>query len=302
MSQDLNIISWLREWFDNDYGQKGHTHTSSQVTNIVDVIYPVGSIYISERDTNPATLFGGYWVKIEDRFLLSAGSSYTLGATGGAATVTLTANQSGLKAHNHTFSHDHPLPDSRQYVTHTSGAGITEVQVPNGTHHYTPSISSGTSDNWWGVSSTSQPSNANSGDVSAANASEAHNNMPPYLVVNVWERISENRYQYNNLQITNVEYYYDDDGWDTEQEWIDIHFNNSFIQQYKPYKTNITATINGDIDISNNSKSVGSTFIQIDVSLNNNPSEITITLPSITINGETFPAKTFTHNNIGLNY
>ena len=55
---------------------------------VVDSIYPVGSIYMSVNSTSPATLFGGTWSQLKDRFLLGAGDTYSNGATGGAATVT----------------------------------------------------------------------------------------------------------------------------------------------------------------------------------------------------------------------
>lgn len=53
--------------------------------------YPVDSVYITFGDENPSDLFGGTWEKIEDTFLMAAGSNYPVGSSGGSNTVTLTA-------------------------------------------------------------------------------------------------------------------------------------------------------------------------------------------------------------------
>lgn len=71
--------------------------------------HPVGSLYWSSSPTDPATLFGGTWTRIKDRFVLAAGDTYGNGATGGSATVTLT--KSNLPAHSHTWTFN------KQYIT-----------------------------------------------------------------------------------------------------------------------------------------------------------------------------------------
>lgn len=53
---------------------------------ILDAIWPVGSIYLSTRSTDPATFLGGTWSRIQGRFLLGASSTYPAGSTGGSAT------------------------------------------------------------------------------------------------------------------------------------------------------------------------------------------------------------------------
>ena len=83
--------------------------------NLTDTIYPVGSLYWSSKSTNPASLFGGTWVQIKDRFVLACGDTYTSsGATGGASSVTLSV--SNMPSHTHSFtpsgtvsSHSHGL-------------------------------------------------------------------------------------------------------------------------------------------------------------------------------------------------
>lgn len=63
--------------------------------------HPIGSLYWSSQSTDPGTLFGGTWTRIKDKFILAAGDTYTNGATGGTATVTLTTNN--MPSHSHTI-------------------------------------------------------------------------------------------------------------------------------------------------------------------------------------------------------
>ena len=78
--------------------------------------YPVGAIYLSVNSTSPASLFGGTWEQLKDRFLLGAGNSYSINATGGATTHThttgnhtLTINEMPYHSHDSHFNwpHDH---------------------------------------------------------------------------------------------------------------------------------------------------------------------------------------------------
>lgn len=41
----------------------------SNFVNLLDIVYPVGSIYISVNNVSPANSVGGIWEKIEGRFL-----------------------------------------------------------------------------------------------------------------------------------------------------------------------------------------------------------------------------------------
>ena len=51
-------------------------------TTLLDAVYPVGAVYQSWSSTSPATLFGGTWVQLGDRFLYAADSA---GTTGGSS-------------------------------------------------------------------------------------------------------------------------------------------------------------------------------------------------------------------------
>lgn len=70
--------------------------------NIVEQVYPVGSIYLSTIATNPSILFGfGSWERIQDTFLLAAGSQFPAGSIGGEIEHTLTELE--MPAHDHEF-------------------------------------------------------------------------------------------------------------------------------------------------------------------------------------------------------
>lgn len=78
-----------------------------KVSQLLDLFYPVGSIYTSTKNTNPAATLGGTWTQIKDRFLLCAGDSYSAGATGGSATHAHTTGSHTLTiaetpTHTHT--------------------------------------------------------------------------------------------------------------------------------------------------------------------------------------------------------
>ena len=62
------------------------------INNYWETVYPVGAIYMSASNANPATLFGGTWEQIQERFLLAAGSTHEAGTTGGSWSKTLTCS------------------------------------------------------------------------------------------------------------------------------------------------------------------------------------------------------------------
>lgn len=115
--------------------------------------YPVGAIYLSVTDANPAALFGGTWERIGGRFLLGADTTYTAGSTGGEAAHTLTADE--MPRHNHEIDNVNAAGNATPYMT---------VQA--------------------------QEKKGYGGNVQTmfAGGGKAHNNMPPYLAVYMWKR------------------------------------------------------------------------------------------------------------------
>lgn len=132
----------------------------------LDLVYPIGSIYMSVNSTNPSTLFGGTWERIEGKFLLGADSTYIAGSTGGKNKVTLSANIGACNSNVGTIGY---IAEGRTAYQATHGAGL----VPN--------TGSTNSFNNWNHSVPVTEYWENSRDV---------NIMNPYLAVYMWKRIA----------------------------------------------------------------------------------------------------------------
>lgn len=147
-----------------DYGdmppaspQEGQLFFKEAGTSLFDLIYPVGAVYISMNNTSPATLFGGSWTKIEGKFLLGTSSTYPTGSSGGEETHTLSVAE--MPSHNHNF-----------YLQRGSNTAERTALLE------------------WAMSS--QVAGWQTWQTDSTGGGQAHNNMPPYLAVNIWYRVS----------------------------------------------------------------------------------------------------------------
>lgn len=162
-----------------------------------DLIYPVGSVYLTMSSQSPAALFGGTWQQIaQGRMLMGSATQgsieqntgnlglfgelsaeelaykFEAGQRGGKFRHTLTSAESGVPVHAH------PAGTDRAFATAPSGSTIGEKGAASGTAFYAPSIAADS--NWY--------TQMNTANNTAANAANPHNNMPPYLTVNIWQR------------------------------------------------------------------------------------------------------------------
>lgn len=156
---------------------------TTDCTDTLKKVYPVGSIYMSTVSTNPATLFGfGTWEAMPaGRVLLAQGKSswgttYNAGSTGGEATHQLTVGE--LPAHNHTAS------------TNTTGNHTHQFQLygPNGNTNM--NFPSDFDTNYARNKGTTLSAGNHSHTININNtgSSQSHNNMQPYLTVYMWKR------------------------------------------------------------------------------------------------------------------
>lgn len=166
------------------------TNLTNTVNEYWKVVYPIGSIYISINNTSPASLFGGTWTQITDTFLLSSGTN-AVGATGGEKEVTLTLDQA--PAHTHTRGTMEITGKFRAYseynLNNTAYQNFVGGAISSEESYGTSSnLASGSSDAV--RQHTFTASKGWTGSTSSAGGGQAHNNMPPYLVVNMWKRVS----------------------------------------------------------------------------------------------------------------
>ena len=153
--------------------------------NLINIIYPVGSIYMSVNNVSPATFLGGTWEQIQDTFLWCAGSKHAAGTTGGEETHTLSIQEAPQHTHTRGTMEIHGgfgcvVPNNHgnyvkgSFVASQMGAG----NILGGTVYAQNPIWSydfWASRNW-------------SGETSSRGGNQPHNNMPPYLAVYVWKR------------------------------------------------------------------------------------------------------------------
>ena len=140
-------------------------------TTLADLVYPIGAVYISINNTSPATLFGGTWQKITEKFLLSSSTNYPSGSTGGEATHKLTQSE---------------LPYFEEPVR-VAGETAANFTSQSGTATGSASMLMHTA-SWQTTAANPAVTATNRMYVQITGGNEAHNNMPPYMVVNMWYR------------------------------------------------------------------------------------------------------------------
>lgn len=172
------IASAINGGIDSDNLKDGAVTAGKLAADVFSKFYPVGSLYFNGSDaTNPAALLGfGVWAAYgAGRVPVGYDGSQTefnaVGKTGGAKTVSLTANQNG--AHNHGVN-----DPGHAHNVGLSGSNTETVTNSRSIEWTTPVdyINVGTSTAWTGIS------------IQNSGAGEAHENMPPYITVYTWIR------------------------------------------------------------------------------------------------------------------
>jgi microcystin-dependent protein len=173
---------------DADYAAADHTHPGGSEA------FPVGSVFIAVVNTNPGTLLGyGTWSAFAaGRMLVGLDSGQTefdtVEETGGAKTVTLTAAQSGLPQHTHTQNaHTHTQDAHSHVITSQTATTGGATSYEHGTLDTSSAEAEATETTATAVA-VNQNATAVNQNAGPTDASAAHNNLPPYIVVYMWKR------------------------------------------------------------------------------------------------------------------
>ena len=151
--------------------------------NIVDAVYPIGSIYLSVNNVNPSNFLGGGWEawgsgRVPVGVNTSDTDFNTVEKTGGAKTVELT--EENIPRHTHysvssksgsysidDTSHPGQLAKNNLYSTYGAmgaSASLAATSAYGGKNTGTPALP-----NW---------------------VTESHNNLQPYITCYMWKRVS----------------------------------------------------------------------------------------------------------------
>ena len=169
MSVNLPVV------FKRGIGVRNH---AGQITNLVDLIYPVGAIFMSAVSTNPGTYLGGTWEQIKDKFLLAAGDTYAAGAEGGSADAVAVSHTHTQAAHSHgTGDSSHKNFPASSTTIYNDNASL----MSGSGQAYPYSKGESTWANRTATSSVTPKINASGEDGTGKN-------MPPYLTVYMWKR------------------------------------------------------------------------------------------------------------------
>lgn len=159
---------------------------------LVDILYPVGHIYMSTNSANPGTLFPGttWEAYAQGRVLIGAGTgtdsrsekkTFAAGSTGGEYNHQLTVGE--MPSHSHEISlsnngeHTHKIRRRTGYSNSTSEASSwgCGMAYSNGTEVAR-------------VDSQSAGTHTHDVTVNNAGGNTAHNNIQPYISVYIWRR------------------------------------------------------------------------------------------------------------------
>ena len=186
--------------------KNGATTIAAILSNILNVVYPVGCYYWSSSPTDPSLLFGGTWERITNRFLYASADANVYAGTlagnnsGGSTTTTVYLNATNIPAHYHgrgamniTGSYAaSQLTENREH----GGATAEGAFYDFASNHVGTSDSAGKTRGFGFDASRSWVGRTDGGYVyqdtnnwtACSGQPFTFNNMPPYIKAYCWRR------------------------------------------------------------------------------------------------------------------
>ena len=191
-----------------------------QLNRLAGQLYPVGSIYMNVNNVEPSAIFGGSWERMPSgRMLVNSGDGFNLNEVGGEKEHRLVEDEMPSHQHNLNTNISFAIPNAGEHyhaigtIIDNNGDFITSdsnrsmrsgFKLPEskywtgwngskyGNDRYQKSDNEGynlfTSINkQTGTTSVNKDIDVNTNSIGK---NQPHNNMPPYIVVNMWKRIS----------------------------------------------------------------------------------------------------------------
>lgn len=171
-----NGSTWT-EWY--TIGETTTPTPGLTAAEVINLIYPVGSIYLSYGTQDPNTFLPGTtWELIEEGRFLRSASETSLGGTGGSSSQSLSI---GVPDHKHIDSSGYNTGNKLGGVTFKEGSDTSTFNAS--LFAYPSAGSTGNGSYTWKRGKTSTPTDSGTTSVTV-------DTVPPYLAVYMWKRIS----------------------------------------------------------------------------------------------------------------
>lgn len=152
---------------------------------IGNLVYPIGSVFVSTKNINPSNIYGGTWEEINDKMLLSN-------------TVTQIYDENTMGSfiapvveHEHSLTHTHGASTSAGAHAHAISVVESKVKQQNAQQWRIRAASSTSYSYHFTSPAVSHAHNVQKHEgytSQTGDFSEEYTNMPPYTVVKMWKR------------------------------------------------------------------------------------------------------------------
>lgn len=190
-----------------------------QLNRLAGQLYPVGSIYMNVNNVEPSAIFGGSWERMPSgRMLVNSGDGFNLNEVGGEKEHRLVEDEIPSHKHNIQTNISFTVPNAGEHyhaigtIIDNNGDFITSdsnrsmrngFKLPeskywtgwNGSKHGNDRYQKSDNEGYnlfTSINKQTGTTNINkdiSADTGVIGKNQPHNNMPPYIVVNMWKRI-----------------------------------------------------------------------------------------------------------------